>query len=71
MIPLRHGDRSQAVRHLQTTLNNNGARLIVDGHYGDTTETAVRAYQLSIGLVADGIAGPKTQAALAGDAIGH
>lgn len=67
MISLRHGDRSQAVRHLQITLNNNGARLIVDGHYGDTTEVAVRAYQLSIGLVADGIAGPKTRAALAGN----
>lgn len=67
MISLRHGDRSQAVRHLQTTLNTNGARLIIDGHYGDTTEAAVRAYQLNIGLVADGIAGPKTQAALAGN----
>jgi len=67
MISLRHGDRSQAVRHLQTTLNTNGARLVVDGHYGDTTEAAVRLYQLSIGLVADGIAGPKTQAALAGN----
>lgn len=67
MTPLRYGDRSQAVRHLQTTLNNNGARLIVDGHYGDTTEAAVRAYQLRIGLVADGIAGHKTQGALAGN----
>ena len=67
MISLRHGDRSQAVRYLQTTLNYNGARLIVDGHYGDTTEAAVRVYQLSIGLVADGIAGPKTQTALAGN----
>ncbi|WP_213936832.1 N-acetylmuramidase family protein [Pseudomonas sp. dw_612] len=67
MISLRHGDRSQAVRHLQTTLNNHGARLNVDGHYGDTTEAAVRAYQLSVGLVVDGIAGPKTQTALAGD----
>lgn len=67
MISLRHGDRSQAVRHLQTTLNTNGGRLIVDGHYGDTTEAAVRVYQLSVGLVADGIAGPKTQAAFAGN----
>jgi hypothetical protein len=67
MIPLRHGDRSQAVRHLQTSLNNNGTRLIVDGHYGDDTEAAVRAYQLSVDLVADGIAGSKTLAALAGD----
>lgn len=67
MTPLRHGDRSQAVRHLQTILNRHGAHLIVDGYYGDTTEAAVRAYQLSIDLVADGIAGHKTQATLAGN----
>lgn len=67
MIPLRHGDRSQAVSHLQTSLNNNGARLIVDGHYGNATEAAVRTHQLSVGLVADGIAGRKTLAALTGD----
>jgi len=67
MTPLRHGERSQAVRQLQTNLNNNGARLIIDGHYGDATEAAVRAHQLSVGLVADGIAGSKTLAALAGD----
>lgn len=63
---LRHGDRSQAVRILQKNLNQYGAKLVVDGDYGDATETAVRAYQLKVGLVADGIAGHKTQAALAG-----
>lgn len=67
MTPLRHGDRSQAVRHLQTNLNKYGAGLTVDGHYGDATEAAVRARQLRLGIVADGIAGEKTQAALAGE----
>ncbi|MGF6091123.1 N-acetylmuramidase domain-containing protein [Pseudomonas sp. 18173] len=66
MTPLRHGDRSQAVRILQKNLNQHGARLIIDGDYSDVTEAAVRAYQLKVGLVADGIAGSKTQAALAG-----
>ncbi len=63
---LRHGDRSQAVRILQKNLNNHGAKLVVDGDYGDATETAVRAYQVKVGLVADGVAGTKTQTSLAG-----
>ena len=67
MSTLRHGDRSQAVRVLQKNLNNHGAKLIIDGDYGDGTEAAVRAYQLKVGLVADGIAGSKTQAILAGN----
>lgn len=66
MTTLRHGDRSQAVRILQTNLNSNGANLNADGHYGDLTEAAVRAYQLKAGLVADGIAGTKTLASLSG-----
>ena len=66
MTTLRHGDRSQAVRTLQKNLNNHGAKLDVDGSYGDDTEAAVRAYQLKVGLVADGVAGNKTQTSLAG-----
>lgn len=66
MTTLRYGDRSQAVRTLQQNLNNHGAKLIIDGAYGDATETAVRTYQLKVGLVVDGIAGPKTQISLAG-----
>ncbi|MFC9008341.1 N-acetylmuramidase domain-containing protein [Streptomyces microflavus] len=66
MTTLRHGDRSQAVRILQKNLNNHGAKLVMDGDYGDATEAAVRAYQVKAGLVADGIAGTKTQTSLAG-----
>lgn len=66
MTTLRHGDRGQAVLQLQKQLNALGAQLFADGDFGDKTEAAVRAFQLKVGLVSDGIAGPKTQAALAG-----
>ncbi|MNJ25860.1 Zinc D-Ala-D-Ala carboxypeptidase precursor [compost metagenome] len=66
MTALRHGDRSQAVRDLQRKLNEHGAKLNVDGAFGDGTESAVRAYQRSIGLVDDGIAGSKTLGSLQG-----
>lgn len=66
MTTLRHGDRSQAVLMLQKSLNKNGANVVPDGDYGDATEAAVRAYQVKVGLVADGVAGTKTQASLAG-----
>jgi len=66
MTTLRHGDRSQAVRDLQRKLNDNGAKLIADGAYGDATEAAVRAYQVKADLVSDGIAGAKTLASLQG-----
>ena len=69
--PLRHGDRGQAVLQLQKQLNAQGAKLFADGDFGDKTEAAVRAYQLKVGLVADGIAGPKTMAALAGADCQH
>lgn len=66
MTTLRHGDRSQAVLILQKNLNKHGAKLVADGDYGDATEAAVRAYQVQVGLVADGIVGSKTQTSLAG-----
>ncbi|MGJ7513837.1 N-acetylmuramidase domain-containing protein [Pseudomonas baetica] len=66
MTTLRHGDRNQDVRRLQQQLNQHGAGLFLDGAYGDETEKAVRAYQRKVGLVDDGVAGAKTQAALAG-----
>jgi len=63
---LRHGDRSQAVMQLQRSLTARGFALFPDGDFGDETEKAVRAFQLKAGLVVDGVAGSKTQAALAG-----
>lgn len=63
---LRHGSKGQAVLQLQRALNATGAKLFADGDFGDKTEQAVRAYQLKVGLVVDGVAGEKTLAALAG-----
>lgn len=65
-LTLRHGSKGQDVQQLQWALNATGAKLVPDGDFGAATEQAVRAYQLKKGLVADGIAGPKTLAALAG-----
>jgi len=39
-------------------------RVTADGIFGTGTDTAVRAFQRSNGLTADGIVGPKTWAAL-------
>ncbi len=63
---LTNGSRGLAVRNLQATLKLAGFDIHVDGDFGEQTERAVRAYQRRIGLVDDGVAGPKTQAALAG-----
>ena len=63
---LQHGSKGQDVRQLQQRLNQAGAKLILDGDFGDETEKAIRAYQLKVGLVGDGVAGEKTLAALAG-----
>lgn len=41
----------------------------VDGKDGPKTKEAVRQFQAAMGLSADGIAGPKTQAALKGEVI--
>lgn len=49
---------------LQAALNSVGFNLVVDGKFGPATANAVRAFQSSKGLTADGIAGPATGAAL-------
>lgn len=51
---------------IQKALNAKGAnpKLKEDGVFGPKSVAAVKAFQLSRGLVADGVAGPATQAAL-------
>lgn len=60
---LRNGDSGSAVRNLQHTLYELGYYDgKIDGDYGDTTEDAVRAFQIQNKLTpVDGVAGNKTQ----------
>ena len=53
------------VVRLQQILNTAGVGpLAEDGTFGPKTDTAVRTFQGNVGLVADGIVGPKTWAQL-------
>ena len=61
---LKRGAKGPDVVHLQERLNAHGASLKADGDFGPATEAAVRAFQGAKQLVADGIVGPKTWAAL-------
>lgn len=73
MAILRSGDIGAPVAALQRQLNARlAAGIKVDGWYGNATAAAVRRAQQRFGLVVDGIAGPKTMAALAaGEAAGR
>jgi putative chitinase len=64
--PVAAGDADDDVKSLQQDLNVLGAdpRLAVDGRYGPATRNAVKDFQASVGIVADGIAGPVTRATI-------
>lgn len=65
---LRRGDSGPRVERLQKALAKAGfSPGAIDGEYGPGTEAAVLAFQRSEGLLADGVAGPRTQAVLAGE----
>lgn len=62
---LKLGSQGPAVKALQEMLIAAGFPPgLVDGHFGPGTEAAVLAFQRSKGMLADGVAGPRTQAAL-------
>lgn len=55
------GSQGDEVRRIQKKLKSLGYYTgAVDGVYGTGTQKAVRAFQKSCGITADGIAGPKT-----------
>ncbi len=61
---LRQGSNGGAVKIAQLALNGKGYRLVGDGIFGPATDSAVRRFQSSRGLQADGIVGPQTWNAL-------
>lgn len=63
---LQKGNSGSAVQALQRALNSAGVvpEITADGVFGEKTEAAVRHFQQSKGLLIDGVAGPKTFAAL-------
>ena len=67
---LSFGAKGPAVEQLQKQLNQAGYKLNVDGDFGSRTQAAVMDFQKKHGLAVDGIAGPKTFGALAGQGVG-
>ena len=65
-VCLKKGNSGAAVVALQKALNRSGARplLTEDGVFGTDTVVALKAYQTSKGITADGIAGPESFKAL-------
>lgn len=60
ILPARQGDSGNIVKGVQEALNAYGYGLLVDGGFGTVTDTAVKNFQSSHGLYADGDVGPLT-----------
>jgi len=61
---LRLGSTGDSVKIVQAGLNGKYSPLVADGVFGSATDRAVRGFQSSRGLSADGIVGPQTWSAL-------
>lgn len=61
---VKTGARGNDAKWVQWELNQSGASLVVDGIFGTKSVTALKNFQKSRGLVADGICGPATRKAL-------
>jgi putative chitinase len=59
ILPLRKGDTGPSVQAVQAALGE-----VTDGIYGEVTRAAVRTWQRGRGLLADGVVGPATWAAM-------
>lgn len=65
MPNLQDGSTGAKVKKLQRALKQHGFNPgLIDGDFGPATTAAVIGFQRSEGLLADGIAGPRTQRAL-------
>jgi peptidoglycan hydrolase-like protein with peptidoglycan-binding domain len=61
---VKSGSHGHPIKTLQYLLRARGQSVAVDGVFGPDTAAAVKAFQTSHGLTADGIVGPVTWAAL-------
>lgn len=61
---LKLGDRGEAVKALQKALNSKGFKVAIDDIFGKQVQEAVKQFQLSFGLVPDGVVGIETKRAL-------
>jgi hypothetical protein len=63
--PLKRGMKNSRVKALQKRLRTLGYRGVpTNGHFGLRTQHAVKRFQRTHGLAADGVVGPMTSAAL-------
>ena len=58
---VRNGSRGDGAKWVQFMLNKHGASLVVDGIFGAKSVDALKKFQTSRKLVADGICGPATR----------
>ena len=65
----RIGDQGSDVAEIQGQLASLGYDVAADGDFGPATAEAVKAFQVSRGLDADGLVGPSTYTALLGKAM--
>ena len=65
----RVGDQGSEVAEIQGELANLGYDVSADGDFGPATADAVKAFQESIGLEADGLVGETTYSALLGKSM--
>ena len=65
----RIGDQGSEVAEIQGELSNLGYDVSADGDFGPATAEAVKAFQESIGLEADGLVGETTYSALLGKSM--
>lgn len=61
---LNIGVGGAAVKRYQSDLNTLGFKTMTDGQFGPYSKKSTIAFQKSVGLTADGIAGPDTQSAM-------
>ena len=65
----RVGDQGSDVAEIQGQLARLGYDVAADGDFGPATAEAVKAFQISRGLDADGLVGPSTYSALLGKSM--